>query len=53
MSTHSARDSYAKHIVLTTFGSYGDVHPYLAIARELQREVIAPQWQPANCIALR
>ena len=25
-----------KHIVLTTFGSYGDIHPYLAIAAELR-----------------
>src|SRR5712671_3343686 len=24
-------------IVLTTFGSLGDLHPYLALARELQR----------------
>ena len=24
-----------KRIVLTTFGSYGDIHPYLAIAAEL------------------
>jgi UDP:flavonoid glycosyltransferase YjiC (YdhE family) len=36
MSTHSSHDLPARHIVLTTFGSYGDVHPYLAIARELQ-----------------
>jgi rhamnosyltransferase subunit B len=26
-----------KHIVMTTFGSFGDVHPYIAIALELQR----------------
>ncbi|MGH9961252.1 MAG: glycosyltransferase, partial [Pyrinomonadaceae bacterium] len=25
-----------KRIVLTTFGSYGDIHPYMAIALELQ-----------------
>lgn len=34
-----------KHIVLTTFGSYGDIHPYLGIAAELRarghRPVIA------------
>lgn len=26
-----------KHIVISTFGSYGDIHPYMAIAIELQR----------------
>ena len=26
----------SKRIVLTTFGSYGDIHPYMAIAMELQ-----------------
>src|SRR3977135_424713 len=26
----------SKRIVLTTFGSYGDVHPYMALAMELQ-----------------
>lgn len=26
-----------KRIVLTTFGSYGDLHPYIAIAQELRR----------------
>jgi MGT family glycosyltransferase len=26
-----------KHIVLTTFGSFGDVHPYMAVALELKR----------------
>ena len=26
-----------RNIVLTTFGSYGDIHPYMAIAEELQR----------------
>src|SRR5712664_1379060 len=25
-----------KRIVLTTFGSYGDIHPYMALAMELQ-----------------
>jgi UDP:flavonoid glycosyltransferase YjiC (YdhE family) len=34
-----------KRIILTTFGSYGDIHPYMAIAMELQgrghRPVIA------------
>jgi rhamnosyltransferase subunit B len=28
--------SRGKHIVLTTFGSFGDIHPYMAIALELQ-----------------
>jgi UDP:flavonoid glycosyltransferase YjiC (YdhE family) len=28
--------STGKHIVLTTFGSFGDLHPYVAIALELQ-----------------
>lgn len=28
--------STSKKIVLTTFGSFGDIHPYMAIARELQ-----------------
>jgi rhamnosyltransferase subunit B len=28
--------SASRRIVLTTFGSYGDIHPYLAIARELR-----------------
>ena len=28
--------SNGKRIVLTTFGSYGDIHPYMAIAMELQ-----------------
>ena len=26
----------AKKIILTTFGSYGDIHPYMALALELQ-----------------
>src|SRR5882762_234639 len=26
----------SKRIILTTFGSYGDIHPYMAIASELQ-----------------
>ncbi len=30
----AARDG--KHIVLTTFGSFGDVHPYMAVALELK-----------------
>ena len=29
-------------IVLNTFGSFGDVHPYMAIAMELQRRGHAP-----------
>src|SRR6266480_2043528 len=29
--------SNGKRIVLTTFGSYGDIHPYMAIATELQQ----------------
>jgi len=28
--------SMGKRIILTTFGSYGDVHPYMALAMELQ-----------------
>jgi rhamnosyltransferase subunit B len=28
--------SASRRIVLTTFGSFGDIHPYMAIARELQ-----------------
>lgn len=28
--------THAKRIVLTTFGSYGDIHPYMAIAAELR-----------------
>lgn len=39
------RHPSGKHIVLTTFGSFGDLHPYMAIALELQarghRPVIA------------
>jgi rhamnosyltransferase subunit B len=29
--------STSYHILLTTFGSFGDVHPYMALAQELQR----------------
>ena len=29
--------SYGKRIVLNTFGSFGDIHPYMAIATELQQ----------------
>ena len=32
----------AKRILITTFGSLGDVHPYIAIARELQRRGHTP-----------
>jgi UDP:flavonoid glycosyltransferase YjiC (YdhE family) len=32
----------AKRIALATFGSFGDLHPYLAIARELQRRGFIP-----------
>ncbi|HBL11462.1 MAG TPA: glycosyltransferase [Cyanobacteria bacterium UBA11162] len=31
-----AKKTTGKHIVLTTFGSLGDLHPYIAIALELQ-----------------
>ncbi len=31
-----------KRIVLNTFGSFGDIHPYMAIAMELQRRGHAP-----------
>ncbi|HEX8846881.1 MAG TPA: glycosyltransferase [Pyrinomonadaceae bacterium] len=38
-------DSKGKHIVLTTFGSFGDLHPYIAVGLELKalghRPVIA------------
>jgi UDP:flavonoid glycosyltransferase YjiC (YdhE family) len=27
----------SRHIVLTTFGSFGDLHPHIALALELQR----------------
>jgi rhamnosyltransferase subunit B len=27
----------SKRIILTTFGSYGDIHPYMALAMELQK----------------
>ncbi|HEX7998097.1 MAG TPA: glycosyltransferase [Pyrinomonadaceae bacterium] len=45
--TNKAHDTThaGKHIVLTTFGSFGDVHPYMAVALELKarghRAVIA------------
>jgi rhamnosyltransferase subunit B len=32
----------AKRIVLSTFGSFGDIHPYMAIAIELQRRGHVP-----------
>ncbi len=32
----------SKKIVLTTFGSYGDIHPYMALAMELQARGHAP-----------
>src|SRR5882762_4660198 len=31
-----------KKIVLSTFGSFGDIHPYIAIARELKARGHAP-----------
>jgi UDP:flavonoid glycosyltransferase YjiC (YdhE family) len=31
-----------KHIVISTFGSFGDVHPYIAIALELKRRGHTP-----------
>ncbi len=31
-----------KRIILNTFGSFGDIHPYMAIAMELQRRGHAP-----------
>ncbi|MBD0327015.1 MAG: glycosyltransferase [Pyrinomonadaceae bacterium] len=41
---HGTRPT-GKHIVLTTFGSFGDIHPYMAVALELKarghRAVIA------------
>jgi rhamnosyltransferase subunit B len=35
-STGTRANPEAKRIVLTTFGSFGDVHPYIAIGLELQ-----------------
>ncbi|HSS20237.1 MAG TPA: glycosyltransferase [Pyrinomonadaceae bacterium] len=32
----------SKRIVLTTFGSYGDIHPYMAIATELRQRGYQP-----------
>jgi len=34
--------SMSKRIVLNTFGSFGDIHPYMAIAMELKRRGHAP-----------
>ena len=34
--------SKGKRIVLTTFGSFGDIHPYMAIALELQSRIHEP-----------
>jgi UDP:flavonoid glycosyltransferase YjiC (YdhE family) len=34
--------SYGKRIVLSTFGSFGDVHPYIAIALELKARGHSP-----------
>ncbi|HYX30625.1 MAG TPA: glycosyltransferase, partial [Pyrinomonadaceae bacterium] len=31
-----------KHIVISTFGSFGDIHPYIAIALELKRRGHTP-----------
>ena len=31
-----------KRIILNTFGSFGDIHPYMAIAMELQRRGHVP-----------
>jgi rhamnosyltransferase subunit B len=32
----------SRRIVLATWGSFGDIHPYMALARELQRRGYAP-----------
>ena len=34
---HPRLKSMPKRIILNTFGSFGDIHPYMAIAMELQR----------------
>ena len=31
-----------KRIILSTFGSFGDIHPYMAIALELQERGYQP-----------
>lgn len=38
----------AKRIVLTTFGSFGDLHPYIALAFELQARGHQPVIATAN-----
>ena len=35
-------ETYRKRIVLSTFGSFGDIHPYLAIALELKARGHSP-----------
>lgn len=43
--TNDSASPHGKHIVLTTYGSFGDLHPYMAVALELKarghRAVIA------------
>jgi len=36
-TTHDSRSSRVKRIVLATYGSLGDLHPYVCLARELAR----------------
>lgn len=38
----------AKHIVLTTYGSFGDLHPYMAVALELQKRGHRPVIATSN-----
>ena len=40
-------------IILNTFGSFGDIHPYMAIALELQRRGTRPSSQPCRAIVKR
>ena len=35
-STEESANRAGKRIVLTTFGSFGDIHPYIAIGLELK-----------------
>ena len=48
-----AREKPAKRIVLATFGSPGDLYPFLAIGADCARVAISPSWRPASSIAVR
>ena len=39
---HDDQDDMPKRIILNTFGSFGDIHPYMAMALELQRRGHVP-----------